>query len=87
MKGYMSPNIECGHIFPLRGIKELDFFDCRQVTFFFFVKVDCPQGCLAKAAISSCLILNRVVKLFRAVQTAPVKNIVSVRLLIGLYYA
>ena len=73
MKGYMSPDIEGGDIFLLRRIKELDFFDCRQVTFFFFVKVDCLQGCIAKAAISSCLILNRMVKLFRAVQTAPVK--------------
>ena len=73
MKGHMSPNTEGGDIFPLRGIKELDFFDCRQVTLF-FVKVDCLQGCIAKAAISSCLILNRVVKLFRAVQTAPVKK-------------
>ena len=75
MKGYMSPNTEGGDIFLLRRIKELDFFDCREVTFFFFVKVDCLQGCLAKAAISSCLILNRVAKLFWAVQTAPIKNI------------
>ena len=74
MKGYMSSDIEGGHIFPLRRIKELEFFDCRQVAFFFTVKVDCLQGCLAKAAISSCLILNRVVKLFWAVQTAPVKT-------------
>ena len=74
MKGYMSPDIEGGDIFLLRRIKELDFFDCRQVAFFFFVKVDCVQGCLAKAAISSCLIMNRMVKLFRAVQTAPVKK-------------
>ena len=74
MKGHMSPNTEGGDIFLLRRIKGLDFFDSRQVTFFFFVKVDCLQGCLAKAAISSCLILNRVVKLFWAVQTAPVKT-------------
>ena len=74
MKGYMSPDIEGGDIFLLRRIKELDFFDSRHVGFFFTVKVDCLQGCLAKAAISSCLILNRVVKLFWAVQTAPVKT-------------
>ena len=74
MKGHMSPNTEGGDIFPLRGIKELDFCDCRLDTLFFFVKVDCLQGCIAKAAISSCLILNRVVKLFWAVQTAPVKT-------------
>ena len=74
MKGCMSPNLEGGDIFPLRRIEVLDFFDSREVTFFFFVKVDCLQGCLAKAAISSCLILNRVVKLFWAVQTAPVKT-------------